>query len=577
MLRERARVIADAVVVVAGAALLLLTALNQPYNQNEWAQIQPYGSPDLGEAVSGTRQPPLGPLLGVLVQRVLGEGHLEQRVVPVASGIGTLVLMSLLLRRLRLGWAGTLALVFLATAPLFVRFSAYTRPYALPVFLMLLCAFAGSRWLDSGRRGWLALATGAGLLLPVARVPEPVAFLATAAVVLVILGARRSVARARAWTLAGALALALATAGVAMAVRLLAQGSTTTGRSLVDPAPDRVLARLPAATARIRDEVLPLLADWLPWWPLTLAVVLLGLLLPSSARRLLGTWYWLPLALAPVAFLVGFHAFIPLDLRDYKVRFAYFLVPPLAILVGLACHAVFRSLVTRRVPGTVAVPVAATVVAALVVAQLPATWRVLTENDALDLAAAGQVLAAEVPADAVVVFDGPARVGRWRQSFFGDERFLSEETTVVNLLDLARGRLRPAVRGGEVYLLLMDAACVSTVGCDGPPVAAWDGDVAGYEVVRRLDHLTLHAPTEGQRGAPGLLRAMRALVAAYGAEHAVPNAVVAARLLRRDGREAAAGALLRSVCAAQPPAAALKCRRHVRYRGLGELLQPARG
>ncbi|MGI8711396.1 MAG: hypothetical protein ACR2LA_10430, partial [Acidimicrobiales bacterium] len=45
--------------VVTGAALMLVTALNQPFNQNELAQIGPYGSDDLSTIASGTRQPPL--------------------------------------------------------------------------------------------------------------------------------------------------------------------------------------------------------------------------------------------------------------------------------------------------------------------------------------------------------------------------------------------------------------------------------------------------------------------------------------------------------------------------------------
>ena len=51
----------------------------------------------------------------------------------MVCGTLSLVLMALLLRRLRLGHHGVLALWVMAAAPLFLRYAAYMRPYALPV------------------------------------------------------------------------------------------------------------------------------------------------------------------------------------------------------------------------------------------------------------------------------------------------------------------------------------------------------------------------------------------------------------------------------------------------------------
>ena len=336
--------------------------------------------------------------------------------------------------------------------------------------------------------------------------------------------------------------LGLVTVGVAMLVRLMMLSSIGAGgRSLIDTDPGRVLARVGPGMAEIWGPVLPLYLQWFPWWPLTLLIVLTALLLPASRRRLVATWYWMPLVAAPLAFLVVFHTVVPLDVRDYRIRFAYFAVPPLTILVGVVGHALGEAVAGSRVRvGGVGRWLGAVLVTALLVSQVPATARVLTEDDTVDLAAAGQLLADRVPEGAVVVFDGPGLTGRWRQPFFGQRRFLDADTTVVNQLELARGQLRPVSGGGPIWLLLLDARCVSSVSCDLQP-ADWDGQVDGYRPVARLPYLTLYEPMAGQQGRRGLLRTMRALVRAYGAPRAFANAVVAARILVRRGsrREAA--------------------------------------
>ena len=51
--RGRGELAVWVLVVALGAALLVVTAVNQPYNQNEWVQLRPYDKPDLGEAIAG--------------------------------------------------------------------------------------------------------------------------------------------------------------------------------------------------------------------------------------------------------------------------------------------------------------------------------------------------------------------------------------------------------------------------------------------------------------------------------------------------------------------------------------------
>jgi hypothetical protein len=137
------------------------------------------------------------------------------------------------------------------------------------------------------------------------------------------------------------------------------------------------------------------------------------------------------------------------------------------------------------------------------------------------------------------------------------------------VLDLARGRLRPASSGGPVYLLLVDGECISSVSCDMQP-ARWDGEVDGYRAVARLPHLTLYEPVAGQQGRRGVLKAMQALVRAYGAQRAFPNAMVAARILFRRGSPERAADLLEQVCRGHPETTQPRCFRMVEGRKLGE-------
>lgn len=512
--------------VLLGAVLSVLTALNQPYNQNEWAQIAPYDSWDPGVVTSGTRQPPLDPILGALLQHALGVGQLQQRLVPVAAGIGSLVVMALLLRRSGLRLHGVVALWFMATTPIFLRYSAYARPYALPLFLMLVCAYAGSRWLDGGGRRWLCVAIGGALLLPLARVPEPVVFLGSSAVILLLAGWRRWLPRARARWLGGGLLAALATMGAMTTLTLGSRTATSTGDSVIDLHAGRALDRIPTGLRELRDFVAPLYAEWFPWWPVTLLVLVVALALPSSRRRLATTWWWLPLVLAPLAFLAAYHSVnpYPLDERHYRIRFAYFWVPALVVLVAFTSEAVSRH--ARRTAAW-AGPV---LVGVLLASQLPTTHRVVTENDAVDVRRVAMIAEDRLPDEAVLLYDGPSPDGHWRQPFFGRRWLDGTHARVVTPAKIAAGRATIGDTAGPVHLVVLDAPCVDSVACDSPdhPI----GEIAGWEVVERFDLFQLYAPTDGQAGRDGVIEALEALADAYGPGYAEVNLEAAERLRR---------------------------------------------
>nr|WP_246299477.1 glycosyltransferase family 39 protein [Nocardioides panaciterrulae] len=503
--------------------------------------------------VTGTRQPPLDPLLGGLLQHLLGVGQLRQRLEPALAGIGSLLLVAALLRRQRAGLVGVLTVFVLATQPLFLRYTAYIRPYALPMMLILLAAYAGSRWLDDGRRRWLVLSAVAALLLPLSRVPEPTVFLGSSALVLAWRGWRGSLPRRRAWTLGVVLLASLITVG---AVSFLALASDT--KKVFDPNLGHALDRVPAGLHEIWTYVLPLLGRELPWWPVTIVFLVLAVALPGARRQLRAQWFWLPVVLAPLVFLVAYHTInpYPLDVRHYRAHFAYFFVTGFVFLVAAVGTALARAAHgrTRRWAGSWLGPLA---VGALLVSQLPTTYAVATQDDVPDYGMAGQVLRTDLPPDALVLYDGPAPAGRWRVPFFGKPRYLVGAPHVTSVSALSKGE-RHLGGDGPVYLLIVDSSCADSVVCDEPEVH-WSGRVEGFRVARRFSMFTLYAPTAGQHGTAGAIEALGRLAAAYGGTAARTDVFAQARLLLRAGHRDEAQRTVDRYCAGLKPGRARRC------------------
>lgn len=523
--------------VVIGAVLVVWTAFNQPYNQNEIAQITPYGSGSMEEITSGTRQPPLDPLLGAGVQYLLGEGQLQQRLVAVLAGVGALVLVGLLLRRLQMGAAGAFGLWVMATAPLLVRYSAYSRPYALPLFLILLFVFAAHRWLDGAGRRWLVVAAGAAVLMPLARVPEPAVVLLTTAAVVALLALRGRLAWSRAWPLIAIALVALVLVGYPMYRTLAVEAD-----KVYDPSLAGMVSRADSGVAEILTGFLPLLADWMPWWPVTALVVISTLAIPASRRQLLRWWFIWPLVAAPVAFVLAYHFMnpYPFSVRPYRARFAIFAVPAYALfVVALASTVSKGQALSRRLRAGVGA-----LLATALIGQLPTTAEGLTENGVPDFGQVADVLAHDLPDDAIVVYDTPSPVGRWRHPAIAEPRYMGDRPALVQARRLAE-HPRNAPTGGDrpVYVLLLDGECAYTVVCDAP-APHWNTDVPGWEVRSRFDRFTLYEPVERTAGRPGVVEAMEAFGRAMGPRLGYVDTLVAAGLLELRDRPGRSRALL---------------------------------
>ena len=537
--------------VLVGCALNIAAAIRQPYSYDEIQQITPYGSNSIVEILSATRQPPLDPLLGALIQHVLGVGQLRQHLVPLLAGIGTLTLMSLLLRRLRLGPAGAFAVLVLATAPLMVRYSTYTRPYALPLFLMVLFAYAAQKYLDEGRRGWLVVAAVTAVALPLTRVAEPVVFLLTTAAILAFLSYRGRLSWAQSGPLIAASGGTLVLVGLPMYLLLAARAG-----SFYDPSPSGVLDRFGTGVREIATAVPPLLATSFPWWPATLLVIVTALALPASRRQLLQWWTWWPFLAAPVVFLLAYHILNPFSFYalPYRARSLYFFLPAYVLVI-----AALSAVVTN---GKAAVPQRlriglSVLLGGVLVGQLPATADVVLKNAAPDFGQISEVLTEDLPDDAIVLYDRPTPAGQSRQPFLGTPRYMGTTPYVQTVSDLVDDS-DYIPENGPVYVLV-NGQCASPGRCE-PTRTPWDEDVPGWQIAYQVERFTLYEPTEGQAGPAGVIAALRAVGDALGPELGYVETFTAATLLEEQGRSAEGKALIDQMYSEATPEVAQRIR-----------------
>jgi hypothetical protein len=518
------------VAIVVGSALIVSAALTQPYNQNELQQVNAYRFDDYEQAISGTRQPPLGPSIGVVVQRTLGVGQIEQRLESVLPAIGTLIVLSALFARLRLGLAGAAAVGVVATAPLMVRYSAYARPYALPLFLMVLCAYLLQRWLDTGRITRLVGVLAAAALMPLARVPEPTVFLATAVVALVLLGWRGPYGWRR--TLPALIPLVVALVAVAYPQYQALQASVRSASAEANPL--AVLSNLGPQVDGLVTILPRVLAESFPWWPTTLALVVTAAIVPSTRRWLTRTWTMWVLLAPPVAWAVYYHLAIQTPAEDgvfgmiYQPRFAYFFVPTLGFAAAaLAGRAVDRTASpwTRAFLGMVLI--------AVVAGQFPAAADVLRHDDSADWATAARMID-DLPDDAVVLYDNVAPPLAFRHPFIAAPRYLttSRRVLVANLVPRGPRGVPPDL---PLYVLLLGPSprqpgCEVGVGAPLTAPSGWtlrehDGrfslfEQSAVEPVGAAEAFLQFGDTVPARCGYVMTAAGAALLARYGAEEA---------------------------------------------------------
>ncbi len=522
--------------VLVGTVLLVVTALRQPYSYDEISQITPYGSDNVLDIISGTRQPPLDPLLGGVFEHLFGVGQLQQRLVPVLAGIGILVVAAVWFRRVGLGRAGAWAVLVLATAPLAVRYGAYTRPYALPLLEMLLFAWATQCWLDERRKKWLVVLAVVAVSLPLTRVPEPMAFLGVAAATFVFLAWRRRLA----WSQAGPVAAISIAVFLFLGLPLFFLLGSETQGTFFDPSPTGILGRSGRGLHELATAAVPLLGSSFPWWPTTVAVIVVALVVTRSRRRFLGWPLWAAFLAAPLAFLLAYHLLNPFsfDSLPYRSRAAYFFLPGYVLATAATASLVgSRAGLTRTWRATVAA-----LLGAALLLQLPATATVVVDDAAPDFARVSDVLKSRVPDDAIVLYDRPTPAGQSRQPFVGRPRYLGSTPYVTDLFEVSR-KLGSVPSSGPVYVLI-NGQCARPGRCHVSR-RPWVADVRGWRLVTTSERFSLYAPTGGQSGRTGILAALRSFADALGPELGYVETLNAALMIKRQGHPEEAAALVR--------------------------------
>lgn len=517
-----------AAAVVTGSVCIVVACLNQPYNQNELQQMAPYDTTDVHRIVNATRQPPLDPLLGAAVQHLVGTGQLRQRLVPGVAGILILVVSALLLRRLRLGPAGVVAMWATATAPLLLRYSAYTRPYALPLLLMIGYVYAAERFADQRSIRWLLLLVACGFTMPATRVPEPNVFLAVVLVMTSWRAWRGQWDRRLAAPLIVVPALALPLVGYPQFHSL----QSKTG-PIFDPSPRGILDRFPAGIHEVVHGFLPLMSQYTPWWPLCIVATVGVLAIPKSRAQLFGLWYFWPLLIAPSVFVFAYHFMSPFafGVRPYHARLAIFFVPVFTLGVAALVTGLIDLVRHRHAWAGRAVMVAAAV---LVATQIPASARVMTENEAPDYGQVADILTHDVPDDAVVLYDSLGSAGRWRQGFSARPRYMGNTPYVIEVSKIPL-HAEQLPNHGPVYVLLLDSRCASSAVCGGTR-APWDGRVEGWRAVAQFDRFGLYQSTQGLEGRHGVLRTVSEWADDITPEYGYPYTFAAAALLKHSGQ-----------------------------------------
>jgi hypothetical protein len=364
--------------------------------------------------------------------------------------------------------------------------------------------------------------------------------MAAAAVVLAWFALRGRLTWAAAWPVITICGGALLLVGLPMS-RLLAESAAMYANE------EGIAARIEPGLHHLRTTILPLMADWFPWWPCTLAMVVVVLALGDSRRWLFGQWAFWPSLAAPVGWIVVyvFMSGVNLDAVPYRPRYLYFLLPAFCFMVA----ALARTVVRMRGPHQALSVGVAWLLAACLIGQLPAAAKVVIEDEDPDFGLAAAMLKDRVPDDAIVLYDNPNPIGRYHHPFLGSPRYMGKTPRVLPVPAVSKAP-RAVPDSGPVYLLLLDRKYGATL--FRHPVNTWAADVPGW-VGERYGRFVLYRPTQGQSGKDGVIEAGKSFGHALGPSVGFPESRAAVSLLAAAGNREDAYAYLDDMYARADP------------------------
>jgi hypothetical protein len=349
----------------------------------------------------------------------------------------------------------------------------YARPYALSLALMLLYLLSADKWL--GGSGWPYLVTlvVVGGLLPLSRAVEPLIFLGAVVAVgsLLAWSNKNRELRRRAIGVCLTAAFGLVVGG-AMLARMVRELGDRVGHeaSIVDRV-GRLYSDLPQA-----------IGDSFPAWPIVVAMLALTISRQPVRKHLLGLWWFWPLLIAPLGFMIGFFAITPIE-QNFVPRYAFLWGPPVALLAGLLITHVQGERLWRRWATAV-------VTGTLLVAGLAGTLDLLSRAYEGDWRRVSNALL-DVGPEYGIIYDSVVELGDYRTPFAGAPRYTGDDLRVPLTLHIIRnpGLVVPA---GNTAIVLNSEIEVKLEG--------WVGI--------SLDHVfTVYIPERRRPGLRGLAEA----------------------------------------------------------------------
>jgi hypothetical protein len=394
------------------------------------------------------------------------------------AGIGSLSLLGALTRRAGLRYGSAVAVLVMALSPALISVTAYARPYALPLFLMMAFLFVADIWLESRQRWTIPILYPIALLLPLSRTSEPPLFLG---VTVVVMGVGWWSRRHDPWPgspglVVGAAVAALILVEIPVWMRLSSELSEYG---------DQGSATLADQLSRFWNELPGVAADVIPAWPFVVLLILSCGVIPHTRRMLSSVWWFWVLLAVPIGFAFVFFLRTPTT-QTFFGRYTYSWIPALALIVGATSETAIEQARRRewRVPALVG-----SLVLVLIAGTSVRLAHDLSTTDGADWRAASALAAAETPPGTVVVFDHVRRLGRYRTFFAGVPRYtvasLPMSTQIIKSPDLIP-------EDAPIAVMLLGAR---------PTVSGW----TMYPVD---DWFTLYLSDEPIEGRPAAARAM---------------------------------------------------------------------
>ena len=420
---------------------------------DELAQTNSYFKPLNRVATTAIRhaQGPLDYIANSILQRLLGVGDLKQRLLSIFSGCAAVLTMCMLGVRLGLGRYVVVSALVLAFSPVWVRYTAYARPYALPTFLMLLYLWTADLWLDKKLARYAVIVGLTAIALALSRSVEPAIFLS---VVIAATGfqlyRRTSRFGLRHWAV-------LASVNVAVLCCISLPIFYLSSQSFRVHLTSETSANFGNLT-RMFVDLPSVFGNSLPAWPIAVGIVAISLVHRRTRERVIHCWQWWVLLLVPAASAFLFFLLAQYD-QTYAERYTFFWYPWFALTIGILFHEVVsggeRPMIHKNV-------IAYTMLGVLLVSNVARALENIERHGRASYRKASEYIQATLTPGTRILYDYVADVRSWRPRFYGTPRYLPEAFKVLSPTSVMRdpdviqegtplavllSRRRPAVRG----------------------------------------------------------------------------------------------------------------------------------